>query len=197
MAINLQDKKKIYKFVNAKENQNLGSLNCDIGEAGPCAGFVKKLIEEATGRPIQFPHNVFRKWLQGTETNLVAIKSYGDLATKCSNGDILVVVADFSQQQGYCVHYMLFCNVLTIDGTKNCLGVNGNPTSSTVPFKGIHASEITANDFQNGLFQYDGTIPYKLYKVDYDLIQNIGFQVEWGSGTAPPFIFIIIFGVLI
>ena len=32
MAINLQDKKKIYKFVNARENQNLGSLNCDISK---------------------------------------------------------------------------------------------------------------------------------------------------------------------
>lgn len=165
MAITMYENRQIYEFVNDENRNNLHTVDPALA-GGPCAGLVKNLIEEATGKRIQLSMSVFRNYFSGTEENLVAIRSYDDLAANCNNGDILVVV----DNNGVSRHYMLFCNALTPNGAKHCLGINGYIGQTMVPFKGVQASEIVAGDFVNGFFMYNDSNRNKLYKIDYDLV---------------------------
>lgn len=169
MYVNQNTSDQIQDYIYGQEN--LQHLIGTVGtEGGPCADFVKNLIETATFKQVECPASVFNKDVNLLDRGTLILNA--EQLARCATGDILVVVENNIKKHIQKVaHYMLYVNP-DIFGETNAIGVNGcYEYANKNPFKGVIAELINANLFtQEGEFHYDSNSQYNLWCIGYNLI---------------------------
>lgn len=165
MEINDNQRQQIRQFVLIPP-LNFNAIQA-VTNGGPCANWVRGVIESATGCQIQNSSHVFAENINCINQGIIIpdIKTFQELV---NDGDILYVV---NISTGNTTHYMLKCDV-EIDGIRcSCLGINGGLNLDSVDYHGVLASRITEDCFaQDGSFIYDRLSgKHLLYLVAYEL----------------------------